>query len=114
MTNELHIDPGVVDLLISFAVAATRSPRANLIFNPFPPDFLNHSGTPDFSLLEKVLHSLPSTNDMLAHATSEPDLRAYLEGIDKLAYRLVRWILTSNRAHLVRLPSDKVKERELI
>jgi hypothetical protein len=54
------------------------------------------------------LKSLPSTNEMLAHATSEPDLRSYLESFDKLAYRLVRWILTSNRAHLVRLPMDKV------
>ena len=53
--------------------------------------------------------SLPSVDEMVAHSTSEPDLRAYLESINKLAYRLVRWILTSNRAHLVRLPLDKVK-----
>ena len=58
LTNELLIDKGVVDLLISFCVAGAGSSRANLIFDPFPPDFLDANGQADFKHLVTKFHRI--------------------------------------------------------
>jgi len=35
------------------------------------------------------------------------NIRTILDALNPLAYRLLRWIITSNRCHLVKLPYDK-------
>ena len=108
LSNELNLEQEVVDLQITMAVCAGISPRSQMIFDPFPPDFLDAKQQTDFASLKEVLAKLPTVQEMVDHANNEVDLRAYLEGFDKKAYRLVRWLMTSNRTHLIKLPADRV------
>lgn len=53
-------------------------------------------------LIADVLDTLPPIKDLAQFQTSEA-LRAHLDTYHKLLYPLLRWIITSNRAHLARL-----------
>eukprot|EP00741_Cyanophora_paradoxa_P023105 tig00021537_g22315.t1 len=58
----------------------------------------------DFTGLLEVLNSIPKVKDLL----QMPDLQAGLDARHPRAFRLLRWISSSNRAHLVRLEPSKV------
>ncbi|KAL6060336.1 Protein mono-ADP-ribosyltransferase parp16 [Balamuthia mandrillaris] len=109
VNSEIVRAPEVIDLLITVALACAQSTRADTMFTPFPSDFISQDKKKDFELLKKVLADLPAVQEL----ASAGDVRHYLDELDpnppgqKIYYRLVRWLLTSNRAHLVRLKEDQ-------
>jgi len=66
-----------------------------------------HSGSKDFEGVLGVLNIMPSVDEMLLAASNERELRKMLEEREPRLYRLLRWILSSNRAHLQKLPPHK-------
>jgi len=110
---ELKRAPEIADLLISLACAAINSARSESVFNPFPMADFAPLGKKDLPKLKAALEGLPS----LAELVGVADIRSFLDQIDpapahnKTYYRLLRWLLTSNRAHLVRLSEEQqIKE----
>jgi len=113
----------VVDLLISSTKAAAMGDIKR--FNPFPNaievrqvvggkevihTFKNSSGKPDKTKVGNVLEKIPSIADLQKFPDS-PTIKEYLDGIDILCYPLLRWCLTSNRAHMSSLkPSDRITQ----
>lgn len=108
--------PTVADLLISMAAAAASNPntqhRQRFFACPNPPsDFvaedLRHvySRNPNDNMgikwqeLQQVLTDLPAVERMAA----AKDLHAFLDKYHKHAYRLVRWIMSTCRSHIVEL-----------
>ncbi|DBA94319.1 TPA: hypothetical protein ACH3X1_001928 [Trebouxia sp. C0004] len=112
--------PTVADLLISMAAAAASNPnmqhRQRFFACPNPPsDFvaqdLRHvnSQNPNGNMgikwqeLQQVLTDLPAVEKMAA----AKDLHAFLNKYDKYAFRLVRWILSTCRSHIVELDATE-------
>ncbi|DBB12092.1 TPA: hypothetical protein ACH3X3_006204 [Trebouxia sp. C0006] len=112
----IYTFPTVADLLISMAAAAASNPnsqhRHRFFACPNPPsDFVseelrhNNSNNPDDNMgikwqeLQQVLTDLPAVGKMAA----AKDLHAFLNKYHKHAYRLVRWILSTCRSHIVEL-----------
>jgi len=98
-------NPDVADLLISMCFSACTSSRRDLIFDPFPPDYINNN-VRDYNHLEKVLELIPSISDMEKYGKTELELRNYLLKIDSQdrVYKLVKWILSVQRAALLKMP----------
>ncbi|RUS26515.1 hypothetical protein BC938DRAFT_470661 [Jimgerdemannia flammicorona] len=71
------------------------------------PDLSNSK--PDYERLEAVLRKLPPVRTMVAYVHTG-SLRRELDALDPLCYPLLSWIISSNRAHLRALDS----ERELV
>ncbi|KAL6078224.1 Poly [ADP-ribose] polymerase 6 [Balamuthia mandrillaris] len=107
ITNDVSLDANVVDMLISMCVAASYSNRSDLIFAPFPRDFINASGGKDLPRLKRVLGLMPPVSEIAQYTEEERALRKYLEDIDSDLYRLLRWILTTNRAYIKTLDAEK-------
>eukprot|EP01119_Soliformovum_irregulare_P015436 TRINITY_DN4344_c0_g1_i1.p1 TRINITY_DN4344_c0_g1~~TRINITY_DN4344_c0_g1_i1.p1 ORF type:complete len:706 (+),score=178.61 TRINITY_DN4344_c0_g1_i1:223-2118(+) len=104
----------VVDLLVSFAVAASKSARRDLIFDPFPtivdPQNANNiilgQKQKDFSRLEKMLSKFPSVEQM-TKAESMATMVANMDRAEPYSSSLLNWIISSNRSHLVKLNPDR-------
>ncbi|KAJ5076731.1 poly adp-ribose polymerase family member parp [Anaeramoeba ignava] len=104
VASEIKKRPDVVDLLITIGYSAATSGRNAMIFDPFPTDFMENDKC-DYSELVKAFNSLPSVEEMSKYSNDERDLRAFLEtSCHKNSYRLLRWLITSNRAHLIKIP----------
>lgn len=88
-------------------VGAAASTRKDLIFEPFPPDFLNR-GVKDFSGVDRLINRIPAVADMLPYKDNEKQLRSFLESQNDKMYRVIRWILSSNRAFIKALDPSKV------
>lgn len=125
--NEIATQAEVVDLLVSFATAAAKSSRRDvlfqltsifwflqLIFDPYPtvvdyndPKKLilspNHK---DFQKVEQMLSSFPSIQEML-RADSSMHIKEIMEKRCPHSYALLQWITSSNRSHLVKLPESR-------
>ncbi|KAL0024080.1 hypothetical protein WJX79_004359 [Trebouxia sp. C0005] len=112
----IYNSPTVVDLLISMAAAAASNPnlqhRQRFFACPNPPsDFvsedlrhinctnMNDNMGIKWQELQQVLADLPAVEKMAA----AEDLHAFLNKYHKHAYRLVRWILSTCRIHIVEL-----------
>jgi poly [ADP-ribose] polymerase 6/8 len=90
--QEIQRDPMAVDLVLSIFSAAIGSD----FLNPAPPGELS---SPNVALA--VLSKLPSMKEILARAHDDRELLKLIgtDGID-----LLRWVLLSNRSHLISLP----------
>eukprot|EP01027_Heterolobosea_sp_BB2_P015234 GEZU01021819.1.p1 GENE.GEZU01021819.1~~GEZU01021819.1.p1 ORF type:complete len:336 (+),score=91.71 GEZU01021819.1:156-1163(+) len=113
ISEDIINNPNVVDLLISMCVASATSSRRDLIFEPYPSEFKDSTGKRDYSALDRILNLIPSVDDMMAHCESETELVMFLNRHDpsNAVYRLLRWILTTNRAALLKMPPKKqIKE----
>jgi len=117
----------VVDLLISFTMASAvgGDPKR---FTPFPKHLevttrdkngketksrvqqnpAAEQSAIELSTVSRVIGLFPSVAEMAKFKTSK-ELKEHLDKADPLAYPLLRWILTSTRAHL-----EKLKENEKI
>jgi len=102
VVNEFAVDASVVDLMISMCVASVSSSRNDLVFQPFPSDYLKN-GRKDWNTLKADLNQMPSLNLLVNHTQDEQSLASYLNGINPRLYRLLRWILSSNRCFLKKL-----------
>ncbi|KAJ5070462.1 poly adp-ribose polymerase family member parp [Anaeramoeba ignava] len=108
VSSEIEQQPDLVDLLITMAVTACYSSRNDLIFDPFPTDFLDPTTkAKKFDELKKVLDSFPSVDEMSKFGRDERKLRGYLESLHPESYRLLRWLITTNRAHLIKLEESQ-------
>jgi poly [ADP-ribose] polymerase 6/8 len=88
---EVKKDPMVADFLVCLAVAAYGT---RFFIPPLPPDLGRHAAT--------FFERLPPMSS-LAASQSDKDLAA---GISRPAYEILRFILMSNRAHLICLPGE--------
>lgn len=100
---EIENNPKMVDLLISMAVCAASSTRAELLLDPFPTDFIDTRQQKRISALKQALDLLPPIKELSA-CNSEMGLRLKLNECSPYAYRLLRWIVATNRALLTELP----------
>jgi len=112
----MHL-PEAVDLLISLTVAATSGRH----FNPFPtPVRVEKMIDGKLTTLEfkpentaeigQVLNKLPAISEC-QQLVLKGKLKETLDELHPLLYKLVRWILGTNRAHLQKLRSnEKIKE----
>lgn len=102
----------VVDLLINMTLTACKSSRRTDIFDPFPT--IVHPKDPctllfdpkhqDFDAALKVLEAIPPVSS-LAKLTAS--LKQKLDANDPAIYLMIQWIITSNRSHIVKLPSER-------
>eukprot|EP01127_Copromyxa_protea_P014223 TRINITY_DN3918_c0_g1_i2.p1 TRINITY_DN3918_c0_g1~~TRINITY_DN3918_c0_g1_i2.p1 ORF type:complete len:560 (-),score=88.31 TRINITY_DN3918_c0_g1_i2:72-1751(-) len=126
--SEIHLHPETVDLLISFTYAAAIGGDVRR-FTPFPKNveatWKDATGQPctarfikdvkaeptnqDLTIIRKVMDAFPSVEDM-SKFNSTAQLKRDLDSRDRLAFPLLRWILTSNRAHIALLsPAERIK-----
>jgi poly [ADP-ribose] polymerase 6/8 len=104
--TELIHSPMAVDLLITMTDHAVCGNH----FDPFPHevsakvDGITHSLKQAMDV-GNVLRVCPSVDEMVDLAKAGK-LRPYLNGLHPLLYPLLRWIVTSSRAHLHFLPED--------
>lgn len=125
---EIASEPEVVDLLLSFskAVAASGDPRR---FSPFPSNievrwkdpvtsmeivkkFKESTGAEptaaDLTIVSQAIDQIPPVKDMLQWKTSA-EIKEQLDKRNRMSYALLRWILTSNLAHIAKLkPTEQI------
>ncbi len=65
------------------------------------------NGNPDANAVRAVANKIPAVAT-LQKLTDTKHLKEYLDTIDPLCFPLLRWIVTSNRAHLATLESKEV------
>ncbi|XP_045183345.2 protein mono-ADP-ribosyltransferase PARP6-like [Mercenaria mercenaria] len=102
----------VVDLLINMTRAASKSGRKNVIFDPFPTvvdpkdpcNLLFTPKNPDYNMVATVIEAIPPMSEMSCMTSS---LKQKLDEKNPSVYPLIQWIITSNRSHIVKLPSEK-------
>jgi len=125
VASEIRDSSDVVDLLISFCYASTKGDHRR--FNPFPigvevkkfdsnlkettihfmQDDMKTKNSP---AVGKVIECFSAIAELRKYADTK-SIRTYLDQLDVLAFPLLRWIITSNRAHLAKLEEkDRVKE----
>jgi len=124
VASEIRNGKEVVDLLISFTIAASLGEIKR--FTPFPQlevkvhdkatgvsdvlSFMN-GNTKNNTKVKSVLDKLPSIQELSDLATDSKTIKENLDKLDPLAFPLLRWIITSNRAHLAKLdPKRHIKE----
>ncbi|BFY98854.1 hypothetical protein BsWGS_01894 [Bradybaena similaris] len=106
-------EPQVVQLLIYLTRAACESSRKEMIFSPYPTivdpnnekELAIHPETKDYNLLNEILGKMPNVPEMLKY--DETKLKIILQEKHVLCEPLLRWIISSNRAHIVKLPANK-------
>lgn len=113
ISAEINNCGDLVDLLISMCLSALNSGRADKIFqDSFPSDFVvknNGKTVRDFDQMKQIITKLPSLTEL--KGKDLVGIKALVEPIHPKAYHLLRWIITSNRSHLVSLPESKhIKE----
>jgi hypothetical protein len=100
----------VIDLLVSMAKLASKSARRELIFKPFPTIFAPGSGDSS-PYLDGDKPNYPLAELELAKFNSETIFNQSLH--DSLMGPMIRWIVTSNRCYLAKLPPEHhIKEIE--
>jgi len=124
VASELRDNPPVVDLLISFCYAISQGDHRR--FNPYPigveakvldmstgvrreltKHFMaeNDDKAKNLAAIKQVLDVMPPVLEMAKYPDSK-SLAAYLDSLHPLCFPLLRWIITSNRAHLAKLDKD--------
>jgi poly [ADP-ribose] polymerase 6/8 len=125
---EIAAHPEVVDMLISCTMAAAVGGDCKR-FTPFPAHLevkwkeangkevtkryqAVPTGDPtnnDLLLVKGVIDKFPSVTEMARWPTTQ-ELKTELDRRDHMCYPLLRWILTSTRAHLERLkPGESIQ-----
>jgi poly [ADP-ribose] polymerase 6/8 len=93
IVQEIARDPLVADLVVSIFSAAVGT----TFLTPAPPDISQQE-------IVEILHTLPAMSEIATRCRSDQDLLG-LVGRGK-AVELLRWIILSNRSHLISLPPD--------
>jgi Poly(ADP-ribose) polymerase catalytic domain len=127
ISNELAVDADVVDLVTNISYgSAHNTGRRDLVFNPFPPEFYvgdtgkldDDSKVKDFAKLETCMSHIPAISVLESCNGDEKQIRSILESAAGITpgmkdpppspYRLLRWMLNTMRAHLVKVPSNQI------
>ncbi|OHT07174.1 UBA/TS-N domain containing protein [Tritrichomonas foetus] len=88
--QEIRRDPLVADLILSMFSAAIKTPY----LTPSPPGYTDPQ-------IEKICATMPQMAQLASSCQSDQDLTHQI-GSD--AVQLLRWVLLSNRSHLIYLP----------
>lgn len=118
LSQELKDNADVCDLLISLMISSINANRL-LFVTPEGVQlkqqdgtvlsFLDAQGNLDPQQVLKVLQLLPSVDELVTMAANY-EMRGYLDNLHPLLAPLVRWIITSNRAHIRKLlPEEEIK-----
>ncbi|KAL0209461.1 hypothetical protein RCL1_007829 [Eukaryota sp. TZLM3-RCL] len=99
--DELMKNPEVVELLLSFACAALTHNKHELYFANIPSDYINGPNYKDYAKLVSDLRSIPPVLSMLQKTSNDSDL---IKDLGMPKYRLLRWILASNRSFYAHVP----------
>lgn len=128
VASEIRDHPDVVDLLLSFTWSASQGDERR--FNPYPVGVetryfddqqrevllhLMNNGDEtkrNPKAVSDVLQFLPAVKD-LQKLSDSASIKSYLDELNRLAFPLLRWVITSNRAHLARLGKKEVSCYEL-
>ncbi|GFO14756.1 poly [ADP-ribose] polymerase, partial [Plakobranchus ocellatus] len=102
----------VTDLLYRLTLAAANSKRMEDILSPYPTvidpmkrDMLAlHGKAKNDQLLKKVLNQMPPMNKLFAD--DGKDIQEKLKSCHFLCYPLLKWIIQSNRSHIVAIPEE--------
>jgi len=124
--SEIKKSPDVVDLLISFCYGIAGGDVRR--FNPYPLGveakrkdqdgkettlhlmMETNKAEKNSAAVKRVLGLMPAVSELVKYPDTK-SLKAYLDSIDPLLFPLLRWIITSNRAHLAILDEkDRIKE----
>ncbi|KAI2648310.1 Protein mono-ADP-ribosyltransferase PARP6 [Labeo rohita] len=103
----------VVDLLVAMCRAALESVRKSIIFDPYPSVVDPHDPKSlafnpkkrSYERLQRALDSITSIREI----TQGPyvEIKKQMDKLDPLAHPLLQWIISSNRSHIVKLPSSR-------
>uniref|UniRef100_A0A8C1IYI6 Poly [ADP-ribose] polymerase n=1 Tax=Cyprinus carpio TaxID=7962 RepID=A0A8C1IYI6_CYPCA len=103
----------VVDLLVAMCRAALESARKSIIFDPYPSVVDPHDPKSlafnpkkrSYERLQRALDSITSIREI----TQGPyvEIKKQMDKLDPLAHPLLQWIISSNRSHIVKLPSSR-------
>uniref|UniRef100_A0A8C2JW19 Poly (ADP-ribose) polymerase family, member 6b n=1 Tax=Cyprinus carpio TaxID=7962 RepID=A0A8C2JW19_CYPCA len=103
----------VVDLLVAMCRAALESARKSIIFDPYPSVVDPHDPKSlafnpkkrSYERLQRALDSITSIREI----TQGPyvEIKKQMDKLDSLAHPLLQWIISSNRSHIVKLPSSR-------
>jgi hypothetical protein len=104
IVSDITENPEIVDLLICMCYSAAFSDRREKIFTPFPPTYEKKGSSKNYSAVEKVLSNFPSVSVMKKNCDSEKEFKKFLGDSE---YELLRWILTTKRCALLKIPSKK-------
>jgi poly [ADP-ribose] polymerase 6/8 len=122
VASEIRDNPDVVDFLICLCYAISQGDFRR--FNPYPlgveyksldehgKEVIRHFMTEDGITrnplqVKAILDKLPSIKDMSTW-TDTRSIKQHLDTTDPLCFPLLRWIITSNRAHLARLKNQEM------
>lgn len=123
VASEIRDNHTVVDMLLTLAFAGASGDVKR--FSPFPVgceartydsnkretlhNFMQDTNK-NAQKVTEVLNAMPKTETLKKYKDTR-QIKEYLETIHPLAFPLLRWSITSNRAHLARLePEDQIKE----
>uniref|UniRef100_A0A671R8Q8 Poly (ADP-ribose) polymerase family, member 6b n=1 Tax=Sinocyclocheilus anshuiensis TaxID=1608454 RepID=A0A671R8Q8_9TELE len=105
----------VVDLLVAMCRAALESARKSIIFDPYPSVVDPHDPKSlafnpkkkSYERLQRALDGITSIQEI----TQGPyfEIKKQMDKLDPLAHPLLQWIISSNRSHIVKLPSSSVR-----
>ncbi|XP_051979071.1 protein mono-ADP-ribosyltransferase PARP6-like isoform X2 [Xyrauchen texanus] len=103
----------VVDLLVAMCRAALESARKSIIFDPYPSVVDPHDPkslafNPKKRCYERLQRALDSVTS-IREITQGPyvEIKKQMDKMDPLAHPLLQWIISSNRSHIVKLPSSR-------
>lgn len=101
--TDLRCNPEICDLLISLCYSSVHSNRREILFNPFPTQYVTE-GKKNFESVIKSLFLLPSIETMIK-AESEQDLKNML---GSKIYDILHFILSTKRKGIIPLGHDRV------
>jgi poly [ADP-ribose] polymerase 6/8 len=91
--QEIQRDPLVADLLVSVFASALGT----RFLRPAPPPLMNDEA------MAALFERLPAINELVRSARNDQELKARL---GDAPFELLRWIILSNRSHLMALPRE--------
>ncbi|XP_051545717.1 protein mono-ADP-ribosyltransferase PARP6-like isoform X2 [Myxocyprinus asiaticus] len=103
----------LVDLLVAMCRAALESARKSIIFDPYPSVVDPHDPKTlafnpkkrSYERLQRALDSITSIREISQGPYVE--IKKQMDKMDPLAHPLLQWIISSNRSHIVKLPSSR-------
>eukprot|EP01121_Diplochlamys_sp_Union-15-3_P018363 TRINITY_DN6660_c0_g5_i1.p1 TRINITY_DN6660_c0_g5~~TRINITY_DN6660_c0_g5_i1.p1 ORF type:complete len:772 (+),score=148.51 TRINITY_DN6660_c0_g5_i1:64-2316(+) len=112
--EDIATEAEVVDLLVCMTTIAAKSARKEVILEPYPTIFdpknpkkpVLSPNNKNFNEVISILDKFPAVEKM-TQAKDFGDMKKQLDNAHQHAFPLLQWIMSSNRAHIVKLPKDK-------
>ncbi|XP_059143993.1 protein mono-ADP-ribosyltransferase PARP6-like [Physella acuta] len=111
-STDIVTEPQVVYLLLQLTRAAVESARHDLILAPYPTivddklhEIVLYEQKKDITLLKEIISSIPHIKTLLD--IDPENLKQFMENVHPFSYSLLRWIISSNRSHIVKLAKEQ-------